>query len=524
MEPEGNKLEDLEEIRNNLRFALKAAGAGTWFLDLVNGENRWDDRALELFGTSKEEFDFTYEGWRQLVHPDDVEQASSDFMKAVNTGDIYTNTHRVIKPNNEIVYILAQGYIKQNEAGESIGVLGLVFDVTEKINKERDLQIAKEAAEAANIAKSQFLANMSHEIRTPMNAILGFAQLLHGVGLGEDDEKYVEYILSSGTALLSLINDILDLSRVESGKMDLEYTPVELDSLAESLRNVFIQKVHEKDLYFQIVIDPNIPRYLLLAEDRLKQVLINLIGNAIKFTEHGGIKLIISQEEGLLSGQTFNINFSVEDTGMGVPEEQSERIFGSFEQLSGQSVNKYGGAGLGLAISKMLSELMNGNIALKSEVGKGSSFILQLQEVYIAPESELSNNFKNQEKMYAFESARILIVDDVVINRDLLMSYLKGYDFELFYASNGEEACMQAPIIQPDLILMDYKMPGMDGLEATRRIKKEYEVPVIMISASAMKDQEEQILFECDDFLTKPLRKDDLVNTMSTHLKHKVIS
>jgi PAS domain S-box-containing protein len=275
-----------------------------------------------------------------------------------------------------------QNYFFLDESTD--GLIGFGLDITEQV-------VAKKAAEVASKIKGEFLANISHEIRTPMNAIIGFTEILRGSISDEIQRKYLENIVSSGKTLLALINDILDLSKVESGKLELDLSPVNIGDVFGELRDIFSQKLQEKELDFQIVVDPSLPKEIILDEIRFRQIFLNLLSNAIKFTDKGYIRLTATYQTKKETIQYMDLIFTVEDTGIGIPEEEHDSIFEAFTQQKGQSHSKYGGTGLGLAISNRLVQLMNGSISVKSQVGKGSVFQIILQNSLVSKEFSHKN-------------------------------------------------------------------------------------------------------------------------------------
>ncbi|NQZ58670.1 MAG: response regulator, partial [Lentisphaeraceae bacterium] len=398
------------------------------------------------------------------------------------------------------------------------------LEITVKERTE-ELVYAKDKAEDANCAKSEFLANMSHEIRTPMNAVLGFTEILRGLLVEPQNVRYIENIHSSGKALLNLINDILDLSKVESGKLELQYRPLSIKELFSEVNTVFSQKVSSENLQFVVKLDEGFPGVLLLDETRLRQVLINLTGNAIKFTHKGYISLHGAYELSQDSVNRLSLSIEVEDSGIGIPEDQQEKIFGAFEQMSGQKVKQFGGTGLGLAISKRLIEMMGGTLTVKSKVGSGSTFIVHLPDVEILSVDQLvsfDNELHNFEKL-SFEPAIILIVDDIDYNREIIRTFLNGFGFTVHEGKNGLEALELVYKYHPDLILLDMKMPLMDGYEVSQKLNDDEVVsmiPVIAVTSSALKQDEQVISQLCNGYLRKPLSKAELLTELILHLPH----
>ncbi len=399
-------------------------------------------------------------------------------------------------------------------------------DITERKQIENAFQEAKEAAEAANRAKSEFLANMSHELRTPLNAILGYAQLLkRQKGLTASQTEQIATIHSSGEHLLALISDILDLARIEAEKIEVESIEFNLQTLIQEVLSGIRVKAVEKGLSLHYEERSAIPAIVRSDARKLRQALINLLGNAIKFTEKGRITLRVSSKEHPASSikhPVSCIRFEVEDTGVGIPGEKIEQIFDPFTQRKreGRSTE---GVGLGLSISRRLIELMGGKLFVKSEVGKGSVFTIEL-EMETAAEKEAETAAPEKTITgYKGERKSILIVDDNVTNLSLLVSALEPLGFELESAENGKEAVEKAAETNPDLILMDLLMPVMDGHEALRRIKTDdrlKKIKVIGVSAAvADKEQMEKFAADCDDCISKPVNIEILLQKLEEHLR-----
>lgn len=401
-------------------------------------------------------------------------------------------------------------------------LLAIAVDMTKRFEIEKALNIAKEHAETASLAKSQFLANMSHEIRTPMNAILGFTSLLHEKIHEEKLKSYVRTIQSAGSNLLVLIDDILDLSKIEAGKLELNKQPCNPTDLFHSLTDIFKLKLAEKNIQLDIKIDSKIPETLYLDAPRVRQVLLNLLGNAVKFTHQGNINLQVLSDNMDQIQNTVDLIISVQDTGIGISEDQQQYIFEEFTQSLGQDNNRYGGTGLGLSISKRLIEMMGGSLSLSSTLGQGSTFTVALKAIDIAPppSSELARNETDTSKhTIRFLPAHILVVDDVQDNRDLIIASCIETPLELVAAHNGLEAVALAKDQEFDLILMDIRMPVMDGYEAAHEIKSLSDVPIVALTASVMADEFDRLKSEYfDGYLRKPVTKSELFDELTKFL------
>ncbi len=395
----------------------------------------------------------------------------------------------------------------------------------ELLSTNEELIRAKNAAESANRAKSEFLANMSHEIRTPMNAVLGFTDLLHSLATDPRQKNYIESIRSSGRSLLTLINDILDLSKIEAGKMELQYEPVDMYSLVNEIRHIFSLKIAEKELEFVTDIADDIPRSLLLDEVRLRQVLFNLVGNAVKFTHKGYIRLSATKIYTEENMSRVELILAVEDTGIGISPESEEKIFDAFKQQEGQNTRQYGGTGLGLAITKRLVEMMGGKISVLSKPGTGSIFEIVLHHVPVAAVPVKSKNDRSSDdSLILFEKAVILVVDDIATNRSLVREFFQDTNISVIEAEDGDKALNAAGRYKPDVILMDIRMPVMDGYEATRRLRNIEalkHIPVIALTASGMKEEKDKTLSSgFDGFLTKPIQRSELFEELAKFITH----
>jgi len=450
----------------------------------------------------------------------------NDFLtKPYNSNELLARAKNLIKlkkltqANNALQEAI---YIKNKS------LLDLENEIAERKKIEKQLIVAKENADAANRFKSEFIANMSHEIRTPLNAILGFSDLLKNRLSDEKSKDYADAIMVSSNNLLTLINDILDISKIEAGKIHFEYESVVLKQILKEIKQVFFHKMAEKKLDLKIEIDSDLPEAIVIDEARLRQILVNLVGNAVKFTEKGSITIKCYAENIDYLAHKLNLFFEVIDTGIGIPQSQIDAIFEAFRQVDGQSIKAYGGTGLGLTITKRLIEMMNGTINVRSKVGEGSAFCFNFHSIKFEDFVEEKNEqVQIDVNSIIFLPAKLLLVDDIANNRRLIIEYLSNSQLEIETAESGKEALEKAAVFKPDLILMDLKMPVMDGHEAVKNIRKSNDlkdIKVVALTASVMKDEIERIWQnKFDGFVPKPVNKLELFEEMMKHLKYKQI-
>ncbi|RZK34426.1 MAG: response regulator, partial [Hymenobacter sp.] len=399
-----------------------------------------------------------------------------------------------------------------DEDKQPAGTIGINLDITHQKHLEQNLREAKQQAENSAKAKELFLANMSHEIRTPMNAILGMSQLLAKTTLAPRQSNYLHAISTSAQNLLVIIDDILDISKLDAGKMTIERVGFNVARLCEQVEKTILYKAEEKGLRFVTKVSPLIPNVVLGDPHRITQILLNLVSNSVKFTEKGEIT-VESEVAGYFNGQII-IAFSVCDTGVGIDAAYLESIFQEFSQEDSSITRKFGGTGLGLSISRSLVRLMGGEIEIESEKGKGTSshfcLFLPIGTVHDLPQRKSAASINSQD----LRGKRVLLVEDNEYNRLLANTFLRNAQLEVTEAENGEIAIERVREQEFDLILMDMQMPVMDGFEATRYLRQELGLatPIVALTASAINGEKQRCLAAgMNDYLTKPFYEDELV-------------
>ena len=489
----------------------------------------YNQKWVDFSGLSLEEL--RGNGWYAIVPPDKLEGILQKWKHCLETGEIFDAELQLLDKNGNYKWHLSRVTAVKDENGNIIKWIGATTEIQEQKEYQIALEDAKNKAELktkiaedAVKAKQQFLSNMSHEIRTPMNAILGFTNVILKTKLDQNQKEYLHAIKTSGDALVILINDILDLAKVDSGKMVFEETPFNLSASIDILIQLFEIKINEKNLEFSKYYDDNIPQLLVGDSMRLRQIMINLVSNAIKFTAEGkitmGVKLLNQTSE------AATVEFTIADTGIGISADKLSHIFNNFEQAFQEASNSYGGTGLGLAIVKQLVELQGGTISVKSEIGKGSefSFILDFKKAAPGADVAIVTTLETQPKI---ENVRVLVAEDMALNQLLIKIILKDFDFMVDIAENGkiaiEKLTSAALGDQPyDIILMDLQMPEMNGFEATTYIRKEMksQIPIIALTADVTTvDIEKCTAAGMNDYISKPIDEQTLYLKMVQSLK-----
>ncbi len=467
----------------------------------------------------------------QTVFSDRLAKPNNSITRALS-GENFTEEQEIVFHDFDKHYFEMSYNPIKNEHSEIIGVAVFAQDITDKKRNEEALLKAKNEALQAAQAKSDFLSNMSHEIRTPMNAIIGITDLLLDKLAIPENREYLQSIKYSADNLLHIINDILDLSKIEAGKVELEEEPFNLEQKINELKRTFQPKANEKKIELITMITKDVPAYVKGDQFRLNQILLNLISNAIKFTSKGSITVRVELKKG--STENCTLLFSVTDSGIGIAEDKLNSIFDTFTQAYTDTTRKFGGTGLGLAISKNLVQLQQGYMGVHSKLGAGSTFYFEIPYKTVSPQ-EIKNIVPQQNQMIEdalkknnaslLSGARILLVEDNSLNQFVAKQLLKKWESEVAVAETGVEALHMLAETEFDIVLMDLQMPEMNGFEATAQIRNgatkvlNPKIPIIALTADAFEETRKRVIEAgMNDFITKPFKQDDLYGKISRHI------
>ena len=507
--------EKSKENEESLNTAQQISKTGSWEFNLENYDLKWSKELYRIFEMEEAPADCLFEMCRKKIYPEDIPVLDHAIDFAIQSGEAMNLEHRIISNDGSIKHLLGIGKVYKDVNGKAILLRGTVQDVTESKRIEREIIRAKELAEQAVLAKNSFLANMSHEIRTPMNAIIGFTDLLSQTMLDTVQNEFVESVKIAGDNLLSIINDILDFSKIESGKMTIENQPFRIRETLKQVHKLLKVKADEKKLEFNLIMDTSIPEVVCGDYVRLSQVMINLVGNSIKFTESGSIIIHVKNLGEIDS--VFSLGFSVKDTGIGIPQEKHDSIFERFTQVNNDTHRKYGGTGLGLSISKSLVELMGGTLSVQSDMNVGSEFSVKLK-FEKAGEANLFIKSKETAVKKFLGKSSVLVFEDNILNQRLVKNVLNNFGFEVTLATTGKDGIELLMKRSYDIILMDLQMPDKDGYMVTDAIRSDLKIntPIIAMTAHSMSGEREKCLsYGMNDYLSKPFKQNELFQKIS---------
>ncbi|HEY9646730.1 MAG TPA: ATP-binding protein, partial [Chroococcidiopsis sp.] len=535
----------LRNLSSRLELAVKSAQIGIWDWDIPNNHMVWDDRMCELYGIATADFPGNVQIWEDRLHPNDIAYAKDVLQQALAGERVFDPEFRIVLPNGTVRTIKAYALLQRNPQGQPLRMTGINYDISDRRLAEETLQKTNLELMRATRLKDEFLANMSHELRTPLNAILGMTEGLQEEVFGpinEAQRKALQTIERSSNHLLELINDILDLAKIEAGQVELHCAPTSIGPLCRSSLSFVKQQALKKQLELNLQVPQHLPD-LLIDERRIRQVLINLLNNAVKFTPEGGsITLAVTLDSLSASSRhtttpranlnpVHHVSFAVIDTGIGIAPDDLERLFQPFIQVDSALNRQYQGTGLGLSLVKRIVEMHDGTVDVHSTVGVGSrfSFTLPCSE-YVGPlplatspaAMPISIDAIDADNSAVPSSQLILLVEDNEANILTVSGYLKAKGYRLIVANNGQEAIALAQSEHPDLILMDIQMPGMDGFEAMRRIRQNPvigDVPMIALTALAMSgDRDRCLAAGANDYIAKPIKLKQLAATIQQFL------
>lgn len=513
-----NRFGSIEEEVRVLREALNSFDDGV-SIYRGDGEHVFSSRASrQMYRTFYASLDGGRGHWESVADgirhhlpdlaPEKVDAMVANWRERFEDGETYSTR----TDDGRIVQITYRTLSNGMKAGISV-------DVTKLVESKDELNKARKTAEAKAAAKSQFLANMSHEIRTPLNGVLGMAQALAQDDLPPETREKLQVLLESSRTLMTVVNDILDISKIEAGKVEISPVAVDVRTGLKNIVQLYKPQAAEKGIDLRLELDIDLPQTLMFDPVRGRQCLTNLISNAIKFTETGSVRVCAAlppHSDGDL------LELRVVDTGIGIDADGVSRLFENFNQVDNSSTRKFGGTGLGLAISRQLARAMGGDVTVESELGRGSTFTLTFQ----APQTDAEpvRNVKPESQRAEFKGVRLLLVDDNPINRKVAQMFLRPFGLDVTEASNGEEALAAIEAGTFDIVLMDIHMPVMDGREATKRIRESDEpwrdIPIVALTADAMPgDRERYLGMGMSDYLAKPLEQRELFAVLNNVLR-----
>nr|WP_321513929.1 response regulator [uncultured Pseudodesulfovibrio sp.] len=507
--------------------AQRLAHIGHWEYSIHDNHLIWSDEVYRIFAIEKHEFDNTLDSFFDLIPPDDRHAIHTQYAHAIQNHEDYEGIHRIIRKNGETIYVREHCQTFFDKRGNATRSLGTIQDVTEQEVTKNELRQAKYKAEAATRTKSAFLATMSHEIRTPLNGILGMLQLLTTTPLDQEQDEYVSLAITSSERLSDLLCDILELTELETDRIKLGRELFNFHNTVSDIVDIFSNKAAQKGILLQLHISSDIPTLLMGDEVRLRHVLFNLIGNAVKFTDQGSVSINVVMLSGSFEGK-MTVLFTIIDTGPGIPDDILHMIHESFTQATDVSVRKHGGAGLGLSIVQGLTKLMCGSLTISTEEEVGTKIFLSLP--LESADADISYPRPPQQECKCPSAGRkVLLVEDDAINQTAIGTLLRKQGLHVDIAKNGREALSKVRNDNHQLIFMDIQMPVMDGMQATQAIREggagidKTNIPIIAITTYSIADDRKRFIQAgMNDYLAKPVSLEGLLKVLDREIGQTV--
>nr|HRJ73311.1 ATP-binding protein [Terrimicrobiaceae bacterium] len=514
---------DKDRLERRDRQLIRALGQIVYRHDLGRDWIEWDGDCEKILGDPSSNLPRTTAQWRGRIHADDLAAVDASFDVMKRTGAAFQADYRIMRSGGEYVWIQDRGLISREDSDGKEYVDGVLLDISGRKAGEAELILARDRAEMADRAKSEFLAVMSHEIRTPLNGVIGYTSLMMETALSAEQREYLDSIHFCSKSLLDLLNDILDFSKMESGKMELERRPFSLRGSVEEVVSLYAHLAADRKLALACEFLPGAPDWIIGDSTRLRQVLVNLVGNAVKFTEQGRIDVRVEPLPEAPGGKSFRL--AVADTGIGISPDKITRLFKLFSQADSSTTRKYGGTGLGLAICSRLVDMMGGTLTVESREGEGSRFVLELPCVE-PTKDEIFERLRNAESEAVSElevpQLHVVVAEDNAVNRSLIRRILSDLGHESHMVANGRECLAAVEDGAYDMIFMDLQMPEMDGFETTKKLRELGNgIWITALTADAMPEDAERCRAAgMNDYVSKPFTKVSIRRAMEKFFRN----
>lgn len=508
--------EVIQSNEDRLAFAMDVVGEGVWEWDLVTDQIQASTRWAGSFGYRPEEAPTSYSTWMSFVHPDDRDRVAAAARAHINgKAPRFETTYRVPRKGGDWIWVVDRGRIvRRDESGKPLRMVGALKDITVQLAAERALHEAKDAAEENSRAKSAFLATISHEMRTPLNAVIGTAALLEHSTLSDDQRELLRLLKRSGSTLLAVVNDVLDFTKTEAGRIEIDVHPFDLQQTVRDSVSLVEQAAREKALHIETRCAPESSGWFLGDDTRVRQILLNLVSNAVKFTETGGVTVDVTAND--TADEQVALRIAVTDSGIGIPADRMERLFQPFSQVDSSTTRRFGGTGLGLAISKRLAELMGGTIEVTTKEHRGSTFTLSL--LLKRTEAPHPQAAVTPAPRVGARGLKVILAEDNAVNQLVQVRMLRQLGYEADVVANGLELVQAFEKKEYDLVLLDIQMPVMDGIEAARELRRRgfHRLRIVALTADVTAEtRRASVDVGIEEYVSKPLQLDVLADVLA---------